>query len=150
MNKTLVILILAVIVLSWNFIFTSEKKVDLTDQAKVLQGLSMAIKYKVAVKNYWKEKGVLPDSEAWQKELKNNDIDISKSLVKGIEVGVDAPGAISVIFMNKETIKVVKDINDKKIVLTPEVQDKRLEWRCTGNIDQDLLPKRCQYIKIEE
>ena len=70
MNKTLIILILAVIVLSWNFIFTSEKKVDLTDQAKVLQGLSLALKHKVAVIKYWNEKGQLPTAEAIQNDLK--------------------------------------------------------------------------------
>ena len=50
MKKILVILVLAVIVLSWNFIFSSEKKLDLTDEAKVLQGLSQAIAYKLAVR----------------------------------------------------------------------------------------------------
>lgn len=144
MNKTLIILILVVIVLSWNFVFTSSKKVDLTDQAKVLQGLSQAIQYKLAVLDYWKEKGTLPDAETWENEGKKVEVDMSKSLVKNIEVGVDGPGAISVFFINKEIIKVDKDIDDSKIVLIPEVKGERLVWACKGTIDKEYLPGKCQ------
>jgi pilin len=144
MNKTLVILVLAVIVLSWNFVFTDSKKVGLTDPAKVLQGLSQAIQYKLAVKEYWKEKNSLPDAEAWAKEGKKINIDLSKSLVKNIEVGVDAPGAITVSFMNKATIQLEKDIDGTKIVLIPEVKGERLVWSCHGTIDKTYLPSKCQ------
>lgn len=143
MNKTLIILILAVIVLSWNFVFTSSKKVELTDSAKVLQGLSRAIQYKRAVLDYWKVNGVLPDTEAWEKKDRKIEVDISKSLVKNIEVGVDGPGAISVFFTNKETIKIEKDIEGTKIVLTPEVKGERLMWTCKGTIDKEYLPAKC-------
>jgi pilin len=143
MNKTLIILILAVIVLSWNFVFTSSKKVELTDSAKVLQGLSRAIQYKRAVLDYWKVNGVLPDTEAWEKGDRKIEVDISKSLVKNIEVGVDGPGAISVFFTNKETIKIEKDIEGTKIVLTPEVKGERLMWTCKGTIDKEYLPAKC-------
>ena len=78
MNKTLIILILAVMVLSWNFVFTDSKKLDLTDSAKVLQGLSLVIKYKIAIKEYWKATGSLPDAEAWQKSGKKIEVDLSK------------------------------------------------------------------------
>ena len=144
MSKTLVILILVVIVLSWNFIFTSEKKVDLTDQAKILQGLSQAMNYKLAVLGYWKEKKVLPDAETWQKEGKKLDVDTSKSLVKNIEIGVDSPGAVTVYFMNKETIPLEKDIEGTKIILIPEAKGERLVWKCTGTMDKEYLPGKCQ------
>ena len=144
MNKTLVILVLAVIVLSWNFVFTDSKKVELTDSAKVLQGLSQAIQYKLAVKDYWKEKKSLPDAEVWAKEGKKINIDVSKSLVKTIEVGVDGPGAITVYFMNKETIQIEKDIDGTKIVLIPEIKGERLVWSCNGTIDKAYLPGKCQ------
>jgi hypothetical protein len=144
MNKTLVILILAVIVLSWNFVFTDSKKVEYTDPAKVLQGLSSAIKYKRAVLSYWQEKQVLPDKETWQKEGKKVEVDISKSLVKEIEVGVDAPGAITVHFMNKETIPLEKDIEGAKIILIPAVSGERLVWSCKGTMHKDYMPKKCE------
>ena len=144
MNKTLVILILAVIVLSWNFVFTSSKKVELTDQAKVLQGLSRAIQYKRAVLDYWKINGILPDAEMWKKDDRKIEVDISKSLVKNIEVGVDGAGVISVFFTNKETTKVEKDIEGSKIVLKPEVKGERLAWTCIGTIDKEYLPAKCQ------
>ncbi len=144
MSKTLIILILGVIVLSWNFVFTSSEKIELTDQAKVLQGLSHAIKYKRAVLDYWKEKGVLPDAETWKKEGKKIEVDTSKSLVKNIEVGIDGPGAISVFFTNKEIKKVEKDIEGTSIVLTPEVKGERLVWTCKGTIDKEYLPAKCQ------
>jgi len=144
MNKSLIVLILAVIVLSWNFVFTSSEKIELTDQAKVLQGLSHALKYKLAVLEYWKEQGELPDAETWEKEGKKIEVDTSKSLVKNIEVGVDGPGAISVFFTNKEIIRVEKNIEGTRIVLTPEVKDERLVWTCKGTIEKEYLPAKCQ------
>jgi pilin len=144
MNKTLVILILAVIVLSWNFVFTSTKKIELTDQAKVLQGLSQSIQYKRAVIKYWKEKKSLPDAETWLKEGKKIEIDISKSLVKSIEVGIDAPGAVTVHFTNKETITLEKDIDGTNIILIPEIKGERLVWSCKGTMHKEYLPSKCQ------
>lgn len=149
MNKTLVILVLAVIVLSWNFIFTDKKKVELTDPAKVLQGLSHAIKYKSAVRLFWQENKVLPDAESWKKSGKKVESDTSKSLVKNIEIGVDAPGSVTVIFANKDSIKVEKDINDKSIVLIPEIKGERLAWSCTGTMLQEYMPKKCKQTKPE-
>lgn len=144
MSKTLVVLVLLVLVLSWNFVFTDKKKVDLTDPAKVLQGLSQSLKYKSAIIKYWKEKKTLPDAEIWAKEIKGISVDTSKSLVKLIEVGVDAPGAITVYFTNKETIPLEKDIEDTKIILIPEVKGERLVWSCRGTMHQAYMPKKCQ------
>ncbi len=144
MNKTLVILILAVIVLSWNFVFTSSKKIELTDQAKVLQGLSQSIQHKRAVIKYWKEKKSLPNAETWLKEGKKIEVDISKSLVKSIEVGVDGPGAVTVYFTNKETITLEKDIDGTNIILIPEVKGERLVWSCKGTMVKEYLPTKCQ------
>jgi Pilin (bacterial filament) len=144
MNKTLIILILAVIVLSWNFVFTDKKKIELTDSAKVLQGLSMAMKYKIAIKEYWQGTGVLPDAEAWQKAEKKIEVDLSKSLVKNIEVAADGPGIISVYFTNKETVSVAKDIAGKKVMLMPEAKGKRLVWACKGTLQKEYLPSKCQ------
>lgn len=144
MNKTLIVLILAVIILSWNFIFTDSKKLDLTDPARVLQGLSIAIKYKIAIKDYWKEKGVLPSAEEWQKSSKKIEIDFTKSLVKNIDVGVDGPGAITVYFTNKQNVSIATDINGTKIVLKPEIKGDKLDWLCNGTMTKDLMPKACQ------
>jgi Pilin (bacterial filament) len=150
MNKTLVILILAVIVLSLNFVFTDKKKVDLTDPAKVLQGLSQGVNYKMAVFEYWKEKNVLPDAETWIKEGKHFEVDTSKSLVKDIEVGVGAPGSVTVTFMNKETIKLEKDVEGKKIILIPEVKGERLIWKCIGTMYKDYMPKKCRQDVLQD
>ena len=144
MSKTLIILILVVIALSWNFVFSSSKKIELTDQARVLQSLSQAMRYKLAVMKYWKEKKSLPDAETWEKEAEKIEIDISKSLVKSIEVGVDAPGAITVYFKNKETIKLEKEIENTKIVLMPEVKGERLIWSCHGTMVKEYLPAKCR------
>jgi len=143
MNKTLIILVFAVIVLSWNFIFT-KPKIELTDPVRVLQGLSQSIKYKLAVKKYWKENKSLPDAETWKKQGPNIEVDISKSLVKSIEVGVDGPGAVTVYFMNKETIKLEKDIAGTKIVLIPEAKGERLVWLCHGTMVKEYMPRKCQ------
>jgi hypothetical protein len=143
MSKTLVILILAVIVLSWNFIFSDKKKVELTDPAKVLQGLSHAIKYKSAVLVYWKENKTLPDAELWAKQNKKVESDFSKSLVERIEIGVDVPGSVTVSFMNKDSIQLEKNINGTKIILIPEPKGERLAWSCIGTMPQEYMPKKC-------
>lgn len=140
----LIILILVVIALSWNFVFNSSKKIELTDQARVLQSLSQAMRYKLAVIKYWKEKKSLPDAETWEKEAEKIEVDTSKSLVKSIKIGVDAPGAITVYFKNKETIKLEKNIEDTKIVLMPEVKGERLIWSCHGTMVKEYLPAKCQ------
>lgn len=149
MNKTLVILILVIIVLSWNFIFSSDKKIELTDQARVLQGISLSMKHKFAVKKYWQEKKYLPNIEQWQEAGNETKVDLSKSVVKKIEVGVDAPGAITVHFVNKENARVAQDIDDKKVMLMPMIIDKKLTWVCSGDLPLDLLPKRCRKMKTE-
>ena len=143
MSKTLVVLVLAVIVLSWNFIFTDKKKVELTDPAKVLQGLTHGIKYKSAVLAYWQERKKLPDAETWQKQDKQIESDLSKSLIDKIEIGVDAPGSVTFTFRNKETIQVEKDINGTKIILIPKTKGERLSWTCSGTMPQEYMPKKC-------
>lgn len=137
-------MILAVIVLSWNFVFTDSKKIELTDSVKVLQGLSMALKYKMAIKDYWKATGSLPDAEAWLKSGKKIEVDLSKSLVKSIEVGVDGAGVISVYFTNKDTTKVEKEIDGTKVMLIPEPKGERLTWGCKGTLEKEYLPTKCQ------
>jgi len=144
MNKTLIVLILAIVVLSWNFIFTEDKKVEFTDQAKVLKSLSQSIPYKIAIIKYWKEKKTLPDAKTWLKEGEKIEIDISKSLIKSIEVGVYAPGAVTVYFKNRDTIELEHDIEGTKIVLIPEVKEGRLIWSCNGTMYKEYLPRKCQ------
>tara|TARA_R110000782_G_scaffold39043_6_gene91069 strand:- start:1883 stop:2317 length:435 start_codon:yes stop_codon:yes gene_type:complete len=144
MNKTLIILILAVIVLSWNFVFTDSKKIELTDPAKVLKSLSLAIKYKKAVNEYWQAKGSLPETEEWQETEQDIEVDISRSLVKNIVVGTDGAGVISVYFINKDTIKVEKEIDGGKIMLIPRIKGERLIWTCKGTLQKEYLPSKCQ------
>ena len=59
----------------------SEKKIGLTDQAKVLQGLSSAIAYKTAVRRYWEENRTLPGTEDWHKRKQKVLVDLTKSIV---------------------------------------------------------------------
>ena len=64
--------------------------------------------------------------------------------MENIEVGVDAPGAITINFTNKEAIQVERDIYGKKIVLIPEGMGERLNWSCKGTMYQEYMPKKCQ------
>ncbi len=150
MNKTLIVLILAIVVLSWNFIFSSEKKVELTDAAKVLQGLSLAIPYKAAVRKYWQEQGRLPLQEDSLSLSSNIKVDLSHSLASSITLADDGPGVISVYFANKDTIKVSSNINGNKIMLEPFIINGKLDWSCRGTVSAALLPKACQAIAIKQ
>ena len=145
MKKILVILILATLVLGWNFIFSPSKKVQLTDPAKVLQGLSLALRYKIAVAGYWQQHQSLPSAEDWQKLDTRPRVDTSKSLVTDIKVGAAGPGSITVSFSNKDVINVAADITGKTIILMPIIIDNKLDWVCYGDVQAELMPQACQY-----
>jgi len=142
MNRALIILVLAVIVLSWNFIFT-ERKVGLTDQARVLQGLSSALAYKTAVIKYWNQNGKLPDHSDWLQANTQVSVDLGQTIVRAIEVGNDGPGVISVHYTARPGLDSPALVEGKKINLIPAVRDRRLDWVCLGNIDVSLLPRQC-------
>lgn len=142
MNKTLIVLVLAVIVLAWNFVFT-DKKVGLTDQARVLQGLSNAIAYKTAIADYWAARHSLPDNKAWLNENKNIRVDLSQTIVKAIDVGLDGPGVISVHYVSRPGLESAAGIDGKKINLVPNVENNMLVWTCKGTVAANLLPKNC-------
>ena len=142
MNKNLIILIIAAIVLCWNFVF-STKKVVLTDQARVLQGLSSAIAYKMAVKRYWEEKGMLPSAEDWDKEKQKVVVDLNQSIAKSIHVGVDGPGVISVLYAGSQDLEFSAEIDGEKINLIPKAQGGKLVWTCLGTLPVKFLPKKC-------
>ena len=142
MKKKLPLLILVIIVLCWNFVFT-EKTVGLTDQAKVLQGLSMAISFKAAVGNYWDKNKTLPSNVDWNNENPGVVVDLSQTIVNSIQVGEDGPGVISVLYGARPGLESPTEIDGKKINLIPGVQDGRLIWACEGTITTNLLPKNC-------
>jgi len=145
MNKTLILLVLVIIALSWNFIFT-EKKIGLTDQAKVLQGLSSAIAYKTAVAKFWAAKGTLPDQDEWANEKPEVKVDISQTIINLIQVGEDGPGVISVHYTAKQGLDTPADIEGKKIILIPNAQSGKLVWTCLGTLPANLLPRNCSVL----
>jgi type IV pilus assembly protein PilA len=143
MKKGLNLLIIIGLILFVSFaLFPS--KIDYTDQAKVLQGLSLAISYKKAVGEYWKDKGELPNGEDWSKIENKVTVDLDKSLVESIHVGQDGPGTIAVYYTSGKDQAAPAGITGKKIVLTPKVQDNQLVWSCKGTIPAQLLPVRCR------
>jgi len=143
MNKTLVILILVVIVLSWKFVFSSDEKLEFTDQAKVLQGLSAALGYKAAIQKYWQVHKHFPDAGEWEKYPNKPSPDLSKSIVGEIKVGEAGPGAISVYYVDKPGFSVPAGVAGKTIMLTPKATGERLVWQCTGAVAAEFLPKKC-------
>jgi hypothetical protein len=143
MKKGLNLLIIIGLILFVSFaLFPS--KIDYTDKAKVLQGLSLAVSYKKAVGEYWKDKGKLPNSEDWNKIGNKVAVDFGKSLVESIHVGQDGPGTITVYYTNAKDKAAPADLTGKKIILTPEAQDNQLIWSCKGTIPTQYLPVRCR------
>jgi hypothetical protein len=142
MKKILISLVLALIVLSWNFIFT-DKKVVLTIPARVLQGLSQAIPYKIAVEKYWSQTATLPVYEDWIQESQQINVDLSQSIVKSIEVGKDGPGVITVLYTVRPGLGSAAEIDGRRINLVPVIQNEKLDWTCVGTFEVDLLPRNC-------
>ncbi len=110
---------------------------------KVLQGAAMAFTYKTSVKDYWQEHDALPTADDWDKKIEKPVVDISKSLVKSIQIGEEGPGVISIYFTNKPGFNIQTDISGKRLLLIPLVNDRKLEWKCKGTVPADLMPKKC-------
>ena len=59
MNRRLIILVLLALVLVWNFVLFPSK-IEFSDRARVLQGISLAKPYKEVIANYWKSESEFP------------------------------------------------------------------------------------------
>ena len=143
MKKGLNLLIIIGLILFVSFALVPSK-IDYTDQAKILQGLSLAVSYRKAVGEYWKEKGELPNGDDWSRNGNKVAVDLGKSLVESIHVGQDGPGTITVYYTNAKDQAAPADIAGKKIILIPEVQDNQLVWSCKGTMPEQYLPVRCR------
>ncbi len=143
MKGSLVFLVLVILFLGWKFVL-SPGQLEFTDQAKVLQGLSLALYHKQAVHHHWKANGVLPEAQNW--DDKSVSVDISRSIVGSIRVGEQGPGVISVHYVAKPEFEIPEVIPGTRIDLVPEARDDELVWQCEGTVPEDYLPNRCRYI----
>jgi hypothetical protein len=141
-NRTLILMVLVVIVLAWNFVFT-DKKVGLTDQARVLQGLSTVLPYKAAIADYWKQNGVLPGQAEWQTSGPAINPELSQTIVTSIDVGVDGPGVITVHYTARPGLEAPERIAGKTIKLIPAINNASIVWTCKGTLETALLPRNC-------
>jgi len=143
MNRRLIILILLALVLVWNFVLFPSK-IEFSDRARVLQGISLARPYKEAIAEYWQSKAQFPVMEDWDPGSLVSAEKLEKSLVESIIVGEEASGSISVYFTSRRDPNMSAGIEGKKIVLTPSAQDGKVTWRCKGTLAEDLLPAPCR------
>lgn len=143
MKGSLVFLILVILFLGWKFVL-SPGKLEFTDRAKVLQGLSLALDHKEAVRDYWKANGVLPGARDWNDNTAA--VDISQSIVGSIRVGETGPGVISVHYAAKPEFEIPDTITGTRIDLVPVTRDDDLVWQCEGTVPEDYLPNRCRHI----
>ena len=143
MNRRLIVLIFLALVLVWNFVLYPSK-IEFSGRARVLQGISLAKPYKEAITNYWKSESELPGEEDWQSESLISFEVLDKSLLESIVVGEEAPGSISLLYTSRKDPNAPADIQGKKVVLTPFVNDAGVTWRCTSTLPEDLLPLACK------
>ena len=143
MNRRLIVIILLALVLIWNFVLFPSK-IEFSDRARVLQGISLAKPYKEAIVNYWKSESEFPGKEDWQSESLISFEVLDKSLLESIVVGEEAPGSISLLYTSLKDPNAPADIQGKKVVLTPFANDAGITWRCTSTLPEDLLPLACQ------
>lgn len=119
-------------------------KLDYTDKAKVLQGLSLGAAYKEAVINYWKEFGHFPSTEDWDNYEGKANVEFRKSLVNSIQVGEVGDGMITIYYTNSLDQTVPDDINGTKIVLSPKISNEQITWTCKGTMPIQYLPASCR------
>jgi hypothetical protein len=143
MNRRLLVLILFTLVLVWNFVLFPSK-IEFSERTRVLQGLSFAKPYKVAIADYWKDKGQFPAKEDWKSETLVSIEILDKSLIESIVVGEEAPGSISLLYTNRKDPNASVDIDGKKVVLTPFVNGAEITWKCASTLPEELLPLACR------
>ncbi len=143
MNRRLVILILFALVLVWKFVLFPSK-FELTDRAKILQGVSLAKPYKEAIVGYWKLKAQFPAKEDWDPGSLASAEKLEKSLVESIIVGEEVSGSISIYFTSSRDPNVPANIEGKKVMLIPSTQNGVVSWTCKGTLTNDLLPISCR------
>lgn len=120
-----------------------DNKIEYTDQFKVTQGLLLAKPYRTAVESYWQEHKGLPDEQAWSEAKIPVKADISKSLVEKVEVGVKAPGVVSVHYNPIRIPETSPELNGV-LHLEPIATDTGLQWRCLSELKKEFLPKACK------
>jgi len=143
MKGRFVLLILVTLVLIWNFVISSSK-LELSDRAKVLQGISLTKPYKEAIAAYWQSESQFPTKEDWKSGKLALAETLEKSLVETIIVGEETPGSISVYFTSRKVPNAPAGIEGKKVVFTPFAQEGKVTWRCKGTLAEDLLPVPCR------
>lgn len=143
MKGSLVFLTLVILFLGWKFVL-SPGQLDFTDRAKVLQGLSLALDHKEAVRDYWKVNDALPDAQDWDDQSVS--VDISQSIVGSIRVGEHGPGSISVYYAAKPEFEIPEAVTGTRIDLVPEFRDGEQVWHCEGTVPEDYLPNKCRHI----
>ncbi len=143
MNRRLIILILFALVLVWNFVLFPSK-IEFSDRARVLQGISLAKPYKEAIVNYWKSKSEFPGKQEWQSESLISIEVLDKSLLESIIVGEESPGSISLLYTSRKDPDAPANIQGKKVVLTPFANDAGITWRCMSTLPEELLPLPCR------
>ena len=111
----------------------------------MLQGLSYAKPYKVAIADYWNDKGQFPAREEWKSGALVSTEILDKSLIESIVVGEEVPGSISLLYTSRKDQKATADIEGKKIVLTPLANNAEITWKCTSTLPQELLPLACRW-----
>ena len=143
MNRRLIVLILFTLVLFWKFVLFPSK-IEFSDRARVLQGISLAKPYKEAVANYWKSESEFPGKEDWQLESLISIEVLDKSLLESIIVGEESPGSISLLYTSRKDPDAPANIQGKKVVLTPFANDAGITWRCMSTLPEELLPLPCR------
>lgn len=143
MKKWFFALAILAAVLVWKFAI-SPSKLEFTDRVKILQGLNFAAEHKAAITDYWKKNGTFPSRDEWDKREDKIVTDFQNSLVKSIEVGIEGPGVITIIYTNARDNKFPPVINDKTLILIPELKDGVIDWSCKGNLPPDFLPRPCR------
>ena len=142
MNKSLIALILVLIVILWKFVFSSSN-LEYTDQAKVLQAITLTIPLKIRIKDYWLEHGQLPMQDDWNELDDIPVIDSSQSLIDDIEVGVENAGVIGIFLANKSHLETVPGIDESYVLLKPYFVNEQIKWACQSNVPTEVLPRKC-------
>jgi type IV pilus assembly protein PilA len=116
---------------------------DYTIRAQVSEGLAITSAAKVAVTEYWQDRGVFPPDAATA-GLPATATDISGKYVSQVALGANT-GVLTVTYSNAAPQAANLLINGDTITLTPQTSAGAVNWLCTSaDLQSKHLPSSCR------
>jgi type IV pilus assembly protein PilA len=115
---------------------------DYTIRAQVSEGLAITSAAKVAVTEYWQDRGVFPPS-ATAAGLPATPTDIAGKYVSQVALGANT-GILTVTYSATAPQTANNAITGQTLTLTPQTSAGAVNWVCASGMEDKYLPSSCR------